>query len=129
MDEIDEIKQRRIMEFKRKHTKGQFWEIDMWSIKCGHRVFSGSKYIACFDNSVMGNDEQEANALLLTQAPAMLEYMVDRADFLEKEIEYADSIADHYELIGFTEPEKREELSRLLEIIKAAGVEVVDEER
>ena len=104
------------MKFIRKHTEGSWADRIM--------VKSVSNSITISECSSIGFF---CDALLISQAPAMLDYLIERAGFLEKEIEYADSVADHFELIGFTEPEKREELSRLLEIIKAAGVEVVND--
>ena len=78
------------------------------------------------NGSIVASIYCDYDANLISQAPAMRDYMIKRAEVLENELKYADSIADHFELIGFTEPEKREELTRIIEIIKAAGVEVVE---
>ena len=63
---------------------------------------------------------------LLLTSPKMAEYMMERAKKLSEEISYGDSVADHFELIGYMEPEKREELKTILSILKDAGIEVVE---
>ena len=63
---------------------------------------------------------------LFIASPKMAEYMMDRAKTLSEEILYGDSVADHFELIGHMEPEKREELKTILSILKDAGIDVVE---
>ena len=64
--------------------------------------------------------------LIVASVHAMAGYMMGRAKTLSEEISYGDLVADHFELIGYMEPEKREELQTILSILKDAGIEVVE---
>ena len=103
------------MKFKTNHSPGP-WSFDCHDIRDadGHYIIDTDDVQNIFDVKA------------ITQIPAMLEYMMDRAKKLSEEISYGDSVADHFELIGYMEPEKREELQTILAILKDAGVEVVE---
>ena len=63
---------------------------------------------------------------LFIASPKMAEYMMERSKKLSEEISYGDLVADHFELIGHMEPEKREELKTILSILKDAGIDEVE---
>ena len=111
------------MQFKTNHSPGPF-EIhhedgDWFILDVNGRIIAETWGA---DNE----DMSEVNRHLFCASPSMLEYMMERAKKLSEEISYGDSVADHFELIGYMEPEKREELQTILSILKDAGVEVVE---
>ena len=74
----------------------------------------------------VANVSNKDDVNLIIAAPKMAEYMMERSKKLSEEISYGDLVADHFELIGHMEPEKREELKTILSILKDAGVDVVE---
>ena len=95
------------MQFKTKHSHGPFevhFEDGDWFILDANGRIIAETWGA--DNE----DMSEANRNLFAQAPAMLEYMMDRARMMS--------------IYGFSAVENSE-LKRILAILKDAGVEVI----
>lgn len=100
------------MEFKTKHSPTPFeihHEDGDWLILDANGRIIAETWGA--DNE----DMSEANRDLFVSAPAMLEYMIDRADFISNVLSKYGSIEIY-----------REELKRILAILKDAGVEVIE---
>ena len=101
------------MKFIRKHTEGPF----VWA---GIHIFQQKDnfFEIAEVNERRGISKAHKNVLLFVQAPSMLDYLIERAELLSEQTQFNDSQFDD----GWKS--KKRELSRLLEIIKAAGVEV-----
>ena len=93
------------MKFKTNHSPGH------WFVANRAHLISGNTEIAIFHKDDDWEKEQNANISAITQVPAMLEYMMDRADFLSR--------FTHIASYAW-------ELKTLLAILKNAGVEVVE---
>ena len=93
------------MQFKTNHSPGP------WVAAGGYHLISGNTEIAIFHKDDDWEKEQGANISAIVQVPAMLEYMMDRADFLSR--------FTHIAIYAW-------ELKTLLAILKNAGVEVVE---
>ena len=124
------------MKFIRKHTGGPWFKVqrtnnpDTYSI--GEHVQTKGNIITTHYICHVSDGISEPVADAITQIPTMINYMIERAEFLEKDIkalEHSISETEKYSSLG-AKPERIEksmaekELSRILEIIKAAGVEV-----
>ena len=100
------------MKFIRKHTEGK--------LVCeGHNIFAYSdKYHGRLVGVVYdhGDRQSKFDAMAFSQRNAMLDYMIERAEKLNYWIENKQLIRNG----------SREELTRIIEILKAAGVEVVE---
>ena len=97
------------MKVVRKHTEGPF----VWA---GVHIFQKDDvHEIARVNERRGVSEAHNNVLLFTQAPAMLDYLIERAEEIEEDI-------GSYDGPDFSG--RREELSRLIKIIKAAGVDI-----
>ena len=93
------------MQFKTNHSPGP-WSFDCHDIRDanGHYIIDTDDIQNIFDVKA------------ITQIPTMLEYMMDRANCIEKEI----CLGVCYDPDG-----SKEELQTILAILKDAGVEVV----
>ena len=96
------------MKFIMKHTEGP-WVVNKDS-KCGGIESELSGHIIC--ECIYDPDDEN----LISQSPAMRDYMIKRAEKLNYWIENKQLIRNG----------SREELSRIIEILKAAGVEVAE---
>ena len=97
------------MQFKTNHSPGP-WSFDCHDIRDanGHYIIDTDDIQNIFD----------VNAI--TQIPTMLEYMMERAKLLHEQTEINDSqFNDGYK-------PRKEELKKILAILKDAGVEVVE---
>ena len=94
------------MQFKTNHSPGP-WSFDCHDIRDanGHYIIDTDDIQNIFDVKA------------ITQIPTMLEYMMDRANCIEKEI----CLGVCYDPDG-----SKEELQTILSILKDAGVEVVE---
>lgn len=101
------------MIFIRKHTEGP-WREDIWF--CDGDVFVTTSDDGHICHIVSNNITEDSR--LISQAPAMLDYLIERAELLDEQTHFNDSAFDD----GWKS--KKQELYRLLEIIRAAGVEV-----
>ena len=101
------------MEFIRKHTEGQWIQ----RIYNEHMVISPKDHVVVARCGI-GEISVYCDSILISQAPTMLDYLIERAEKLNDEVqdEWVDEFTEH----------RKQELSRLIEIIKAAGVEVVE---
>lgn len=115
-----------MMKFIRKHTEGPWEKVLPGPLNDGFRVFSDSVYLGYFGHSDMPRTETEANADLCSQAPAMLDYLIERANKIESSISITKSSDVLFEAFGDELKEDEQELSRLIEIIRAAGVDVIE---
>lgn len=119
-----------MIEFKTNYTHGPWDRMYDWSIyqKYGPKICDILPWKVDGDSDLaeLKLVEDTANINLILNAPKMAEYMMERSKKLSEEISYGDLVADHFELIGHIEPEKREELKTILSILKDAGVEVVE---
>ena len=102
------------MKFIRKHTKGP------WKAQRDPSHFDTMTDIVDADGyyvaeTVFSGIKDEFNTLLIAQAPTMLDYLIERAEKLNYWIENKQLIRNG----------SREELSSIIEIFKAAGVEVL----
>ena len=93
------------MQFKTNHSPGP-WSFDCHDIRDanGHYIIDTDDIQNIFDVKA------------ITQIPTMLEYMMERANSIEKEL----SLGVCYDNDG-----NKEELQTILSILKDAGVEVV----
>ena len=113
------------MKFIRKHTEGQWIQ----RIYNEHMVISPKDHVVVARCGI-GEISVYCDSLLISQAPTMLDYIIERAEYIHKILVY------NYGYPKETEPKEeyavmeyrslKTELSRILEIIKAAGVEVVE---
>ena len=102
------------MQFKTKHSHGPFevhFEDGDWFILDANGRIIAETWGA--DNE----DMSEANRNLFYAAPSMLEYMMDRANCIEKEI----CLGVCYDPDG-----SKEELQTILSILKDVGMEVIE---
>ena len=114
------------MKFIRKHTEGP-WK---HSTHNEHIVISPKDYVVVAKCGI-GEVSVYCDSLLISQAPAMLDYLIERAEYIHK------ILVLNYGYPSESEPREeyavveyrslKTELFRLLEIIKAAGVEIIDE--
>ena len=107
------------MKFIRKHTEGPWVRQHGGYIICKKYGLQIAKIIKHTVSS-LSKQEDDANADAVLQVPAMLDYMIERAELLSEQTQFNDSQFDD----GWKS--KKRELSRLIEMIKAAGVEVVE---
>lgn len=108
------------MQFKTNHSP---WPFEIHHEDGDWLVLDSNGRIIAETWGADGEDMNEANRNLLAMAPAMLNYMMDRAKELH------DFIYDGVLSIGNARriyKEEFEELQRILAILKDAGVEVVE---
>ena len=96
------------MQFKTNHSPGP-WALDDYDD--GRLAYINTMN---FNISISGTD---SDILLCIAAPKMVEYLIDRANCIEKEI----CLGVCYDPDG-----SKEELQTILSILKGAGVEVVE---
>ena len=96
------------MQFKTNHSPGP-WALDDYDD--GRLAYINTM---SFNISISGTD---SDILLCIAAPKMVEYLIDRANCIEKEI----CLGVCYDPDG-----SKEELQTILSILKDAGVEVVE---
>ena len=94
------------MQFKPNHSPGP------WSFDC-HDIRDASGHYIIDTDDIQNIFDVKA----ITQIPTMLEYMMERANCIEKEI----CLGVCYDPDG-----SKEELQTILSILKGAGVEVVE---
>jgi len=106
------------MEFRRKHSKGPFKSegIGLFS-NSGKLLFS-----VCYQETY---EQCEADIKAISQFENMIDYMIGRAKYHLNEILSLESCEEtHYTARILTE--EKSELRRVLQIIRNAGVEVVE---
>ena len=107
------------MKFIRKHTGGSWVRPHGGYIICKKYGLPIAKIIEHTVSS-FSKEEDNANADAVSQIPAMLNYLIERAELLLEQTKFNSSqFNDGIDL-------KKQEFTRILEMIKAAGVEVVE---
>lgn len=98
------------MEFKTKYPEGN-WTTEKTLFDARDMIYDGHGNVVCRSGM---NSYSEIYTKAILQIPAMRDYMIERAEKLSEIIS------------GNPYDTKRKELSRILEILRAAGVEVVE---
>lgn len=111
------------MEFIRKHTTGT-WST-FFNGKTGFQNTEWYEIHFSDDGECVAEVVHEKHdALLIAQAPVMIDYMIERAKNLHSFL-YSGVLSEKNAKRVYKD--EAEELSRILEILKEAGVEVVNE--
>ena len=108
------------MKFISKHTEGP-WDSDT-KIKNSLPVCYSE-----INGIIVASIYCDYDANLISQAQAMLDYMIERAKKLDASISLTGSSDILMQAFGDFQKEDKQELTRIIEILKAAGVEVINE--
>ena len=117
------------MKFISKHTEGP-WHPLSDPIKektMDIRGKDGRRISVVVMDYPMGVKTMDANINLILQAPTMRDYLIERAKKLDASISLTGSSDILMQAFGDFQKEDKQELTRIIEILKAAGVEVVNE--
>ena len=102
------------MKFKRKHTEGPFKTLRFNIVAKDGSIIA---QVVPWDESGC-HEEDTANLRGMMMFDVMIDYLIERAEWLAKDTQFNDSAFDD----GWKR--KRQELLRLVEILTEAGVEV-----